>query len=150
MKDSQGAVQVHQQEQRLTEYMKKLIMQEQDLLGIAITDRDGVPIAQEWSRSAKNLSKSFAKHSQIASAFSNMSDQANKLGIGASDTFIASYQHYQVIQFNELPLHQCVVTLFATADANIGELINSRDLWRTITRHIDKEVLRDSRNPGMI
>ena len=25
-----------------------------------------------------------------------MSDQANKLGLGASDMFIASYQHYQV------------------------------------------------------
>lgn len=50
----------------------------------------------EWSHQAKDLQNKFANNAQIAAAFSNMSEQANKLGLGASDVFVASYEKHQV------------------------------------------------------
>ena len=50
----------------------------------------------EWLSHARDIQSKFTNNSQIAAAFGNMSEQANKLGIGASDVFIASYEKHQV------------------------------------------------------
>lgn len=138
-----------QQELSLKEYLSKQLRQDSDLLGIAISDRDGVPIVQEWSSHAREIQSKFTNNSQIAAAFSNMSEQANKLGIGASDVFIASYEKHQIIQFNELATHQCIITLFTKADCNIGELIDKRDVWRKAAQVIDQQVLSALRHTVM-
>ena len=50
----------------------------------------------EWSNKSSDLQNKFAMNSQVTAAFSGMSEQANKLGLGESQLFIACYGKYQV------------------------------------------------------
>lgn len=70
----------------------------------------------EWSTHAKGLATAFTSNTQIAAAFTNMSDQANKLGIGASDLFVASYQEYQVIVYTCISLSILMLDLLVVKD----------------------------------
>ncbi|KAF6018462.1 hypothetical protein EB796_016936 [Bugula neritina] len=134
------------QEVKLTEFVANQVRENKDLLGVVITDRDGVPIVQDWSNSDRELQNRFLQNRQFVASYSSISEQANRLGIGTSDLFIASYSHYQVLQFNELSSHRCLVTLFIKADSNIGVFIGQRDTWKQMTEMIDKQVMRSGRH----
>jgi len=50
----------------------------------------------DWSNSDRELQNRFLQNRQFVASYSSISEQANRLGIGTSDLFIASYSHYQV------------------------------------------------------
>lgn len=50
----------------------------------------------EWSNRSHDLQNKFANNTQMTAAFTGMSEQANRLGLGSSQVFTACYSKYQV------------------------------------------------------
>ena len=105
------------------------------LEGIAITDRDGVPVIKSCS---KDLSIEQVLKPSLLAATASSADQGAKLGIGRCLSVICEYDHYQVVSLNKSPF---VVTLIANKNACTGLLLALQDsldpVIQELTRVID-------------
>ncbi|KAL1518368.1 hypothetical protein ABEB36_002002 [Hypothenemus hampei] len=83
---------------------------------ITFTDRDGVPLLKVNTEKAPEhvLKPSFI------STFCIAIDQGSKLGLGKTNNLICTYNQYQVVQMNKLPL---IVTFVANQKCNIGQIL---------------------------
>ncbi|XP_076458196.1 ragulator complex protein LAMTOR3-A-like [Babylonia areolata] len=98
-------------------YLRKLLNYVNGLHAIVISDRDGVPMLKVADEHAPEL----ALRPAYLSAFSHMTDQASKIGMGSNQSIIAFYDNIQVVQLNKHPL---TVTFIAEANATTGEMLN--------------------------
>ncbi|KAK2725912.1 ragulator complex protein LAMTOR3-like isoform X2 [Artemia franciscana] len=87
------------------------------LLGVVITDRDGVNLIKATTSSCPEL----ALKLNFLATFGMATEQASKLGVGKNKLIITSYGNYQAVQFNRSPL---LVTLIAESNSNTGQLLN--------------------------
>ncbi|XP_071513913.1 ragulator complex protein LAMTOR3-A [Panulirus ornatus] len=103
--------------EEMKKYLLDLMNCTEDVLGIVITDRDGVPILKVAAEEAPEL----AMRPTYISTFSMATDQAGKLGMGKNHKMVCVYGNYQVVHFNKLPM---VATVIATSGANTGLLMD--------------------------
>ncbi|XP_045118311.1 ragulator complex protein LAMTOR3-like [Portunus trituberculatus] len=96
--------------------LMELMKSTDDVLGIIVTDRDGVPILKVAEEEAPEL----GLRPTFISTFNIATDQAGKLGMGRNNRMVCVYGRYQVVHFNHLPM---VVTVIASSVANTGQLL---------------------------
>ncbi|XP_066957167.1 ragulator complex protein LAMTOR3 isoform X1 [Macrobrachium rosenbergii] len=121
----------------MAEEMKKFLLDilnsTDDLLGIVITDRDGVPLLKVSTEDAPELGMRPA----FLSTFGMATDQAGKLGMGKNKRMVCIYGNYQVVHFNKLPL---VITVIGTSTANTGLLMELEDQFSHIVTQLTPVV----------
>ncbi|XP_045595378.1 ragulator complex protein LAMTOR3 [Procambarus clarkii] len=103
--------------EEMKKYLHDLMNSTENVLGIVVTDRDGVPILRVAADDVPEL----AMRPNFISTFSMATDQAGKLGMGKNNKMVCIYGNYQVVHFNKLPM---VVTVIATSTANTGLLMD--------------------------
>jgi len=111
----------------------QLINNTPGLLGVLITDREGVPLIRANHESAPELAMRPASLSTISCA----AERANKMGLGLTEFITCQYENYTLINFNYDPL---VVTLVADSKANIGLLIDLKEEFSPIVDHLKPMV----------
>ncbi|XP_050694762.1 ragulator complex protein LAMTOR3-like [Eriocheir sinensis] len=121
----------------MAEEMKKNLMElmkgTEDVMGIIITDRDGVPIMKVSEEEAPEL----GLRPTFISTFNIATDQAGKLGMGRNRRMVCVYGRYQVVHFNHLPL---VVTVIASCGANTGQLLAMETQLTPLLAHLTHVV----------
>ncbi|XP_076047622.1 late endosomal/lysosomal adaptor, MAPK and MTOR activator 3 [Oratosquilla oratoria] len=103
--------------EEMVKYLQSLLHSVDGLLGIVITDRDGVPLLKAATENAPEL----GMRPGYLSTFGMAADQAGKLGLGKNKKIVCIYGNYQVIHLNHLPL---VISIFGTESANTGLLMD--------------------------
>ena len=114
-------------------YLMKLINSVDGLLGIAVTDRDGVPLLKGSTEQVPEL----ALRPSFLSTFGTAVEQANKIGFQQSKSVICMYQNYQIVQINKSPM---VVTFIADSNTNTGLLLNLETDMHDILNEVSKVV----------
>ncbi|CAH1246684.1 ragulator complex protein LAMTOR3-A-like [Branchiostoma lanceolatum] len=104
----------------LKRYIFRLMSKVDGLYGIAITDRDGVPVLKVSNENAPEL----ALRPGFLVTFSMAADQGSKMGLGKNQRIVCMYSAYQVVHFNKAPL---MVTLVANSTANTGMILSLED-----------------------
>eukprot|EP00455_Lapot_gusevi_P038164 TRINITY_DN4275_c0_g1_i9.p1 TRINITY_DN4275_c0_g1~~TRINITY_DN4275_c0_g1_i9.p1 ORF type:complete len:146 (-),score=38.40 TRINITY_DN4275_c0_g1_i9:304-687(-) len=87
------------------------------LLAVIASDKDGVSLLRATQDSVAQ-SKS---DSALSAAFTVATEQASKLQLGRNQTITSFYQDFVLIHVNHMPI---VITLLASADANLGFLLS--------------------------
>lgn len=103
------------------------------LLGIVITDRDGVPLLKVASEDAPEL----GMRPSFLSTFGMATDQASKLGMGKNTKIVCVYGTYQIIHFNCAPL---VITAIGLSGANTGQIMQLDTDLQPLVKHLTPVV----------
>mmetsp|Transcript_4335 Transcript_4335/g.6170 ORF Transcript_4335/g.6170 Transcript_4335/m.6170 type:complete len:128 (-) Transcript_4335:121-504(-) len=90
-------------------HLQRLLERISGLVAVQLSDRDGITLAKT-AESKVNVSK-------LSLVFSNASDQASKLGLGANSTITTFYGGYIIVQATQAPL---VITFIGTEELNVG------------------------------
>ncbi|XP_047469835.1 ragulator complex protein LAMTOR3-like isoform X1 [Penaeus chinensis] len=117
----------------MRKFLVELLHRTDNLLGIVITDRDGVQLLKVFKDDAPDLGMRPA----YLSTFGMATDQAGKLGMGKNNKMVCIYGNYQVVHFNKLPL---VVTVIGTSTANTGLLMDLENEFSHIVSQLTHVV----------
>lgn len=98
-----------------------------------ITDRDGVPLLKVSTDQAPELA---LRHNFLCT-FGTAAEQASKIGLKQTRTFICMYQNYQVVQMDKAPL---VLTFIATVKTNTGLLLNLESDMKDIFKDLSTVI----------
>lgn len=106
------------------------------LEGIAITDRDGVPVLKSCS---KDVNIDVVLKPQLLGSLSSSGDQGSKLGIGRCNSVICEYDSFQVVALllNKSPF---VITLIADKDTSTGLLLSLQDSFDPLLQELTKII----------
>ncbi|KXN66342.1 Roadblock/LC7 domain-containing protein [Conidiobolus coronatus NRRL 28638] len=118
----------------LNELLKELINRVDGLIGIVLTDRDGIVIT---SVSQDEHSTELIETLPLTSTYSLVSDQANKMGLGRSEILVSKFDNFQLVQFNYT---EFFLNLISDEVNNIGILMDLKPELNSITDLISNLV----------
>jgi len=104
--------------EELRKHLGTYMSQDPDLVGIILSDREGVPLLRVTTPECPD---SVSRISFLSSFAGTSQEVGGKLGLGRNNTLVAVYGNYQVIHHQ----HQSVVmTLIGKVEASTGLLMN--------------------------
>jgi mitogen-activated protein kinase kinase 1 interacting protein 1 len=107
------------------------------ILGVVISDKDGVPVLKAVVDTSSQIVDSCFRH-QFLSVYGTLSEHASKMCLGPTKSIFATFDNYQVIHCNHAPL---ILTVIASQDAMPGELINLSQSMAPLITDIAKAVV---------
>eukprot|EP00042_Codosiga_hollandica_P059682 m.920141 g.920141 ORF g.920141 m.920141 type:complete len:127 (-) comp61451_c0_seq1:172-552(-) len=102
----------------LDAFFRSLFLRFPEIIASVISDRDGVSVHKALKEPSSTVD---ALNSNFLAAAASITDQADKLNMGANQSILAVHDKLQIVHFSFSPL---VVTLVATAAASSGTLLD--------------------------
>jgi len=109
----------------------------QGLIGVVISDKDGVPVMKVALDSGSQLIEGCFRH-QFLSVCSTLSEHANKMCLGPSVSINASFDDYQVVHCYHASL---ILTMVATHQVLTGQLVNLSKTLQPLMVDMSKQLL---------
>ncbi|EDO46320.1 predicted protein [Nematostella vectensis] len=119
--------------ERIHQYFEDIMRRFDGVLGIIVTDRDGVPVVKVADARIPGT----ALRSSYLATFATATEQASKLGLSKNKNIICTFPSYQVVHFNYLPL---VVSVIATSQANTGVILSLETDFRNFVKDLKSTV----------
>lgn len=106
------------------------------VLGVIISDKEGVPIIKAVIESNNPIVDGCFRH-QFLSVFPSISEHATKMCLGSTKCIIGTFEDYQLIHCNHSPL---VLTVVATNEAVTGQIMKMSESLTGLISDIGKTV----------
>jgi len=104
------------------------------LLGIVLSDREGVPLVRA---NLQECPEQATKPAFLTNYTGSTQEQAGKMGLGSNTCLIAVYTNHQVIHSIHMSV---IITMVATSEANTGYLTSLVDSMRPFLADISNAV----------
>ncbi|KJE90871.1 hypothetical protein CAOG_02109 [Capsaspora owczarzaki ATCC 30864] len=101
-------------------FFDRLLTRVPGLLAAIVTDRDGVIVV----KATTSANPQATLQAGYLASFTAAIEQASKIGLQKNTVVACSYESYQTVHFNHLPI---ILTFIASSEANIGVLLSLED-----------------------